>query len=102
MDGAGALETFKAVTWPHIAPTVRVVTLLMTIWSIRRFEIIYLLTGGGPVDTTNTLVVNVYRQAFSNQELGRAAAIGALGLVLSLLVTVVYFMMEWRNVAKEA
>jgi multiple sugar transport system permease protein len=102
MDGAGALETFKAVTWPHIAPTVRVVTLLMTIWSIRRFEIIYLLTGGGPVDSTNTLVVNVYRQAFSNQELGRAAAIGALGLVLSLLVTVVYFIIERRNAAKEA
>lgn len=102
VDGASGFDAFKAVTWPHIAPTVRVVALLMTIWSIRRFEIIYLLTGGGPVDSTNTLVVNVYRQAFSNQELGRAAAIGTLGLVLSLLVTVVYFMLERRNAAKEA
>ncbi|AIY02965.1 putative ABC-type sugar transport system, permease component [Arthrobacter sp. PAMC 25486] len=102
VDGASAFDAFKAVTWPHIAPTVRVVALLMTIWSIRRFEIIYLLTGGGPVDSTNTLVVNVYRQAFSNQELGRAAAIGTLGLVLSLLITVLYFMLERRSAAKEA
>jgi len=43
---------------------------------------------------TNTLVVNVYRTAFQDQNLGRAAAIGALGLVLSLLVTVVYFIVE--------
>ncbi len=82
------------MTLPHIMPTVRVITLLMTIWSIRRFEIIFLITGGGPLDVTNTLVVNVYRTAFQDQNLGRAAAIGALGLVLSLLVTVVYFIVE--------
>lgn len=94
MDGATRLQSFKAVTLPHIMPTVRVITLLMTIWSIRRFEIIFLITGGGPLDQTNTLVVNVYRTAFQDQNLGRAAAIGALGLVLSLFVTVVYFIIE--------
>lgn len=94
VDGATRLQSFAAVTLPHIMPTVRVITLLMTIWSIRRFEIIFLITGGGPLDVTNTLVVNVYRTAFQDQNLGRAAAIGALGLVLSLLVTVVYFIVE--------
>ena len=48
-----------------------------------------------PVDyATYLAVVNVYRTAFQDQNLGRAAAIGALGLVLSLLVTVVYFIVE--------
>ncbi|ALX65862.1 carbohydrate ABC transporter permease [Microbacterium sp. XT11] len=94
VDGATRFQSFLAVTLPHIMPTVRVITLLMTIWSIRRFEIIFLITGGGPLDVTNTLVVNVYRTAFQDQNLGRAAAIGALGLVLSLLVTVVYFVVE--------
>jgi multiple sugar transport system permease protein len=73
----------------------------MTIWSIRRFEIIYLLTGGGPLDRTNTLVVNIYRRAFSEQELGPAAAIGILGLVISLLLTVLYFTAEKRREARE-
>ncbi|MFJ2552091.1 carbohydrate ABC transporter permease [Microbacterium sp. NPDC087591] len=94
VDGATRFQSFLAVTLPHLMPTLRVITLLMTIWSIRRFEIIFLITGGGPLDVTNTLVVNVYRTAFQDQNLGRAAAIGALGLVLSLLVTVVYFIVE--------
>ncbi|WP_298040120.1 carbohydrate ABC transporter permease [uncultured Microbacterium sp.] len=94
VDGATRFQSFRAVTLPHLMPTIRVIALLMTIWSIRRFEIIFLITGGGPLDATNTLVVNVYRTAFQDQNLGRAAAIGALGLILSLLVTVIYFIVE--------
>jgi multiple sugar transport system permease protein len=101
MDGAGALETFKAVTWPHIAPTVREYFAHDDLVH-PPFRDHLSPDRRRPRRHTNTLVVNVYRQAFSNQELGRAAAIGALGLVLSLLVTVVYFMMERRNAAKEA
>jgi multiple sugar transport system permease protein len=101
IDGADALSTFRAVVLPHIMPTLRVVALLMTIWSIRRFEIIYLLTGGGPVDRTNTLVVNIYRQAFSEQNLGVAATVGVLGLLLSLTVTGGYVLAERRQATKE-
>lgn len=96
VDGADSLSTFKAVVLPALMPTLRVAALLMTIWSFRRFEIIWLLTGGGPVDATNTIVINVYRQAFANSQLGLAAAVGVLGLVLSLVVTVVYFFAEKR------
>lgn len=96
VDGADAFTTFKQIVIPQIAPTLRVVTLLMTIWSFRRFEIIWLITGGGPVDATTTIVINVYRQAFSNGNLGLAAAAGVLGLLLSLVVTVVYFFVEQR------
>jgi multiple sugar transport system permease protein len=76
-------------------------SLLMTIWSIRRFEIIFLLTGGGPLDSTNTLVVNIYRTAFQNQQLGRAAAIGGLGLLLSLIVTAAYFLVQRWHMRKD-
>lgn len=102
MDGATRLQSFRAVTLPHILPSIRVMALLMTIWSIRRFEIIFLITGGGPLDSTNTLVVNVYRTAFQDQNLGRAAAIGALGLVLSLLVTLIYFLVERHQEKRDA
>jgi len=102
LDGANAWQSFRAVTWPHITPTVRVVALLMTIWSIRRFEIIFLLTGGGPNNSTTTLVVNVYREAFQDEQLGRAAAIGVFGLLLSLVVTFVYFAAERRRTKREA
>lgn len=97
VDGADMYSTFKSVVLPFLMPTLRIVALLMTIWSFRRFEIIWLLTGGGPVDATNTIVINVYRQAFSNSQLGLAAAVGMLGLVLSLVVTLVYFFLETRS-----
>lgn len=102
VDGADTLNTFRAIVLPHLVPTLRIVTLLMTIWAFRRFEIIFLLTGGGPVDTTNTIVINVYREAFANSNLGRAAALGVLGLLLSLVVTVVYFLVERRTEQRAA
>lgn len=96
IDGADSYSTFKLVVLPFLLPTLRVVALLMTIWSFRRFEIIWLLTGGGPVDATNTIVIDVYREAFHNSQLGLAAAAGMLGLVLSLVVTAIYFVVEQR------
>lgn len=86
MDGAGRWWTFRAVTWQVIKPTVGLLALLMTIWSIRRFELIWLMTRGGPVGATETLVIDLYSQAFESQQLGRAAAIGMVGVIISLVV----------------
>ena len=102
VDGADRFSAFKTVVIPHLMPTIRVASLLMTIWSIRRFEIIYLLTGGGPSGATNTIVINVYKQAFESSELGRAAALGILGLLLSLSVTIVYFAVDRKNSKRDS
>ena len=61
IDGAGALACFRHITIPGIAPTLGLMTLLATIFSFRRFTVIYLLTGGGPADATKTLVVERLR-----------------------------------------
>ncbi len=97
LDGADPLNIFKGVVVPAIMPTIRVVALLMTIWSFRRFEIIWLLTKGGPLRKTNTIVVDVFREGFLNSELGSASALGTIGLVLSLVVTIVFFIVERRS-----
>ncbi|MGK3952105.1 carbohydrate ABC transporter permease [Microbacterium sp. I2] len=86
MDGAGRWWSFRAVTWQVIKPTVGLLALLMTIWSIRRFELIWLMTRGGPVGTTETIVIDLYSQAFESQQLGTAAAIGMVGVLISLVV----------------
>lgn len=100
VDGADPVTIFRRIVLPFLVPTLRVVALLMTIWSFRRFEIIWLLTQGGPVDTTNTLVINVYRESFLNSELGVSAATGAVGLVLSGVATTAYALIE-RRATKE-
>lgn len=102
VDGADAFTVFRRIVLPFLVPTLRVVALLMTIWSLRRFEIIWLLTQGGPVDATNTVVIDVYREAFINSDLGLSAATGAVGLVLSGIATVVYFAVERRAQRTEA
>lgn len=91
IDGADRLSVFKAVVWPTIQPSVMLLALFSTIWSLRRFDLIWLLTQGGPVGATNTLVIDVYRRAFVNQQLGQGAAVGMVGLAIALVVTIVYF-----------
>lgn len=91
IDGADRLNVFKAVVWPTIQPSVMLLALFSTIWSLRRFDLIWLLTQGGPVGATNTLVIDVYRRAFVNQQLGQGAAVGMIGVAIALLVTIGYF-----------
>ena len=100
VDGAGALWTFRAATWPIIRPTVGLLALLITIWSIRRFELIWLMTKGGPLGSTKTLVIDLYSRAFQSNDLGSAAAVGMVGVVISLLVVAGYLFVS-RAVERE-
>jgi multiple sugar transport system permease protein len=100
MDGAGPIASFRHVTLPAIAPTLSIMTLLVTVFSFRRFTTIWLLTGGGPAGSTQTLVIDVYQTAFRFFELSYGAALGVAGLVVTLLVTIAYFALQ-RRVAPE-
>lgn len=97
IDGADGLNVFKAAVWPTIRPTVLLLSLFVTIWSLRRFDLIWVMTQGGPIGATKTLVIELYTRAFVARELGDAAAVGMVGLVFALLVTVVYFWLTARS-----
>src|SRR3546814_7593378 len=60
IDGASAFQRFWRITLPHILPVFLLTALLRTIWTFHKFDIIYLMTGGGPIDATTTLPVLVY------------------------------------------
>jgi multiple sugar transport system permease protein len=97
VDGADRFNIFKAVTLPHVMPTLQLVSLLVMVWSIRRFDIIYLLTGGGPVGSTSTLIVKLRQVAFENHDLGLASAYGVVGLVLALSVAAIHALFNRRR-----
>lgn len=101
VDGSNSYLTVTDIVLPILRPAISVVALLMTIWSFRRFDLIWLLTQGGPLDATNVLVVNIYRESFLFYNLGSAAAIGVIGLVLSSLVTIAFFYFERRSAKGE-
>ncbi|NNC13559.1 sugar ABC transporter permease [Planctomonas sp. JC2975] len=86
IDGAGAWQRFWNITWPMLRPTSLFVFVTATIAVITGgFDLIYILTGGGPAGTTSLLIFYIYQQAFLYGEYGYAAAIGSV-LVLVLLI----------------
>jgi multiple sugar transport system permease protein len=97
IDGAGPIASFWHVTLPGIAPTLGIMTLLVTIFSFRRFTVIFLLTGGGPADSTQTLVIKVYQSAFRFYELSYGAALGVAGLLVTLVIAAAYFAIQRRG-----
>lgn len=99
VDGSSRLNRFRHVTVPTIAPTLTILTLFVTIWSLRRFDLIWVLTEGGPLGSTTTLVIDLYHTAFRLTELGLGSAIGVVGFVISTLITAVYFVVQSRGAA---
>jgi multiple sugar transport system permease protein len=97
LDGAGALARFWHVTLPHLRGILGIVVLLEVIWNVQHFDMIYVLTGGGPAGSTTTFAVAVYDSAFKAFDLGRAGALGALWLVLILALVVVYVRVSERG-----
>lgn len=97
VDGAGPVATFRNVMLPSIRPSLVLLCLLYTIWGMKRFDTIWILTQGGPADTTNVLSVYIYREAFRNIRIGQASAMALVGAGLSLLVTIVYVIAERRR-----
>ncbi len=97
LDGAGAVKRFWHVTLPHLRGILGIVVLLEVIWNLQHFDMIYVLTGGGPAGSTTTFAVAVYDTAFKAFDLGTASALGALWLALILALVVVYVRVSERG-----
>lgn len=86
IDGAGFLTKHLTVTIPHIMPTIALVTTISSISAMKIFAEIYVMTKGGPLNSTKTIVYYIYEKAFENLDLGYASAMAVI-----LLVTVMAF-----------
>ncbi|MEO0758941.1 MAG: sugar ABC transporter permease [Cyanobacteria bacterium J06648_16] len=84
LDGANELQRFWHMTLPGLRPTLLFVTVTTTLFTLRSFEQIYILTGGGPLNSTNIWVYYIYDQALAQFEFGRAAAATLLLLLVVL------------------
>jgi len=91
LDGAVGWQTFLYVTVPLLRPVILFVVVTFSIAIFRSFGIIFVLTQGGPRQTTNTLVWEVYMNAFAYLNMGKAAAISFVLILIVLLITIVNF-----------
>lgn len=90
VDGASSWQRFLHVTVPGLLPVASVVVLLELIWNFQQFDLLYVLTQGGPAGATTTFSLAVYETAFKGFDLGTAGALGVLWMLVLLPVVVLY------------
>jgi len=91
IDGAGWWQEFLNVTMPQLRFVTIIFVVLRFIWSFNAFDLVYLLTGGGPANATMVLPVQIYIEAFRTFDVGTASALGAV-MALSLIIFTVVFL----------
>ncbi|MBD5402499.1 sugar ABC transporter permease [bacterium] len=89
IDGAGFLTKHLTVTVPHIMPTIALVTTISSISAMKIFAEIYVMTKGGPLNSTKTIVYYIYEKAFENLDLGYASAMAVILLVIVMVFSLV-------------
>ena len=89
IDGAGFLRKHLTVTIPHIMPTIALVTTISSISAMKIFAEIYVMTKGGPLNSTKTIVYYIYEKAFENLDLGYASAMAVILLVIVMIFSLI-------------
>jgi multiple sugar transport system permease protein len=90
VDGASPTQRFFSITMPQLQPVLYVVGLIGTLWAFNIFDVIWLLTQGGPSGSTQTLPVLIYDKAFNGFALGEASAISVLLCAFLLVFSLIY------------
>ncbi len=98
LDGAGALARFRFITLPALKPTLLAVACLVVIYTMRAFDLIFTMTAGGPLDSSNVLPLLSYQFSFQQFQFGVGAAIGTFAFIIVLVVALIYV----RTLEKEA
>lgn len=91
VDGAGPIRRFFNVVLPSLGPAITINLMLSMIGSLKLFDHVWALTGGGPGGLTNTLTTLMFREAFEYGSFGRSVALGLILLVIVLLISIVQY-----------
>lgn len=92
LDGAGAWQRFKAVTFPLLTPSLFFTLITGVIASFQTFTQAFVMTSGGPNDSTRFYILHLYNQAFQNLRMGYASALAWILFAIILVFT----MLQWR------
>ncbi len=95
MDGANRWHRFVHVTWPALTPALVVVVSLALINALKSFDIVYVMTTGGPFRATETLALFSYRVAFNNYDAGYSSAAAVVLFILTTVIIGLFF--AWTN-----
>jgi multiple sugar transport system permease protein len=94
IDGANGWQKFYSITLPLLEPVIGIVLMLGFIYTLKVFDIIYVMTQGGPANDTQTFATWSYTLSFAEQAFGQGAAQANMILLIALVVAVIYL---WRS-----
>ena len=97
IDGANFFQKHLTVTIPHIMPTIALVSTISTISAMKVFAEIYVMTKGGPLNSSKTIVYYIYERAFENLDLGYASALAVILLVIVMIFSLINIFCFERN-----
>lgn len=97
IDGANFLTKHLTVTIPHIMPTIALVSTISTISAMKVFAEIYVMTKGGPLNSTKTIVYYIYERAFENLDLGYASALAVVLLIVVMAFSLINILCFEKN-----
>lgn len=92
IDGATGLRYFLHITLPMLKPTLIMSGTILMAWSLTIFDLVYVITGGGPLNKTRLISIDIYEKAFVNLDLGQASAIAVFTMLLISIIA--YFLMK--------
>jgi sn-glycerol 3-phosphate transport system permease protein len=98
MDDTPKIRTFFRITIPMISPTILFVTVVATIASFKVFDSVSIMTGGGPINSTNTMVYYIYDYAYRYGKPGQACAAGIVLLIFICIITYLQFRISKKRV----
>jgi multiple sugar transport system permease protein len=98
VDGASRRQTFRHITLPLLKPSIALCLILSITGSLLAFDQFYILTNGGPDNSTTTVVMLIQREAFERFNLGTAAALSVMVLVVLLVINITQFRFLRRGV----
>ncbi len=97
IDGASFIKKHLTVTVPHIMPTIALVSTISTISAMKVFAEIYVMTKGGPLNSTKTIVYYIYERAFENLDLGYASALAVVLLIIVMAFSLINILCFEKN-----
>lgn len=99
IDGASGWQTLWNITIPHIKVVLGLLLVLRTIWIFNNFDLVYLITGGGPAGLTTTVPIYAYNMGWGLKQLGRASAVTVILLLFLMLICKLYFVIldKWEQ-----
>ena len=97
IDGASAVKRFQKLTLPLLAPFLTLAALLNAIYVFKSFPIIWILTQGGPLNDTQTVITYAYKLAFSTDEVAKASALASASLVFLAVGGTMYWLVLRRQ-----